>query len=507
MAYEVELVAILVVLLLVFIKNLRKPWKYPPGPPALPIIGSIPFLPTKVLQGFGVSLQDYMADTYGDVSGLYIANVSMVFVSDVEILKALFKSDLMEDRPPISPYHEIRLGTKETGARGLLFSFGQEWKDQRKFSSRKLRELGLGKSSMEGGINGEVCKLIERIKRDHVGKPTSLTLVMNGSIVNSLWVVLAGEELPLDDPKLLTIIEAIDEAIKVNTQPNMFLVRMGDWFVRKFSLDFQSHKKMFDTILDLVQDCIDRHKKNFNPEAECNDFIDEYLKEEDLDEKSLACTLGDLFLAGIETTTTTLIWGFLYLLHHPHVQEKVHLEIDKVLGDNKLATLEDEANLPYTCAVIKEILRHSSIVPKAVPHHTTHSDVHINGMVIPKNSFVWPNLMRIHHDPRYWKDPLVFDPERFYDKENNKCLINSNLIPFGTGKRTCLGQPLAEKELFLFFVGLMKAFKYEVSPENPLPEWGFAAGHKNSFVRCPPKYQMILTPRQTDVQLMNTQII
>ena len=153
-----------------------------------------------------------------------------------------------------------------------------------------------------------------------------------------------------------------------------------------------------------------------------------------------------------------------------------------------------EASLPYTCAVINEIHRRASIAPRALPHWT-NAEVEVNGYVIPKNCVVIGNLMRIHHDERYWNDPMAFNPERFYDKENGKCLNDINLNPFGIGKRFCLGQTLAEKELFLFFVGLMKAFKFEASPEHPLPKCDYNSGFSVGVIRCAPLYKVVLKAR------------
>ena len=92
----------------------------------------------------------------------------------------------------------------------------------------------------------------------------------------------------------------------------------------------------------------------------------------------------------------------------------------------------------------------ASIVPTVA--HLTKEDVEIDGYLIPKDTIVFSNLMRIHYDERYWEDPSAFNPERFYDKEAKKCKKYINLVPFGIGKRFCLGQPLAEKELFLFMI-------------------------------------------------------
>merc|ERR1711892_1132376 len=78
--------------------------------------------------------------------------------------------------------------------------------------------------------------------------------------------------------------------------------------------------------------------------------------------------LLDLFLAGSETSSTTLMWAILFLLHHPEVQTKLHQELDQVVGSSLVSFMDGEKDLLYTKAVIKEVLRCSSIIYAGIPH-------------------------------------------------------------------------------------------------------------------------------------------
>ena len=202
----------------------------------------------------------------------------------------------------------------------------------------------------------------------------------------------------------------------------------------------------------------------------------------------------DLFLAGTETTTSSLMWGILFLLHYPKVQDEVHQELDRVMGDKDTVTYEERTLVPYTCAVINEIHRHASIVKGALPHSVTE-DITIAGYRLPKGTIVVANLLRIHHEEKYWTQPDVFDPERFYDREKGVCLTNPNLMPFSVGKRYCLGQSLAEKEFFMFFVGLLKSFKFKPFEGERLPDCGFKSRSNTGTIRSAPLYKVVLESR------------
>ena len=104
--------------------------------------------------------------------------------------------------------------------------------------------------------------------------------------------------------------------------------------------------------------------------------------------------------------------------------------------------------------------------------------------------------MDIHYDPNYWTNPNEFNPDRFYDKTNNKCVPRERLIPFSIGKRFCLGQSLAEKEYFLFFAGLIQKFEFLPLPGEPLPDIGKDSGITVGTIRGPPIYTCILKPHE-----------
>ncbi len=110
-------------------------------------------------------MQLHLQETYGPISGIYVATRPLVFLSEFGLIKDLYKQYEASGRPKNKPFHEIRFGTEDGTQRGLLASTGQEWVEQRRFTMRQLRDLGFGKSSMEDTINDEVDKFLALLEK------------------------------------------------------------------------------------------------------------------------------------------------------------------------------------------------------------------------------------------------------------------------------------------------------------------------------------------------------
>ncbi|XP_071956503.1 cytochrome P450 2U1-like [Antedon mediterranea] len=151
---------------------------------------------------------------------------------------------------------------------------------------------------------------------------------------------------------------------------------------------------------------------------------------------------------------------------HPEIQEKVFLEIEKIIGLNRNPELKDQTEMPYTTAVICESQRISSASP-LIPRKTNET-ISVSGYTIPPGTMIVANLWAVHHDEAIWKKPYDFVPERFLD-ENGRILTNENLLTFGGGRRMCLGKPLAKMEIFLFFTFLIQHFQFDFPTGSPPP--------------------------------------
>jgi cytochrome P450 family 2 subfamily U polypeptide 1 len=144
------------------------------------------------------------------------------------------------------------------------------------------------------------------------------------------------------------------------------------------------------------------------------------------------------------------------LANHPEVQTRFQNELDDGVPKDRLPSLDDKPRLPYTEAVILEVMRRHIVIPFFVPH-ATFKDTELYGYYIPKGCIVLANAVSAHMDPKTWRDPVNFRPERFLD-ENHTIIGSERVIAFGLGKRSCLGEILGRQKVFLILTSLVQRF-------------------------------------------------
>ena len=120
------------------------------------------------------------------------------------------------------------------------------------------------------------------------------------------------------------------------------------------------------------------------------------------------------------------------MIKYPEVQKKVQNEILTTIGQSRHVRMSDKSNLPYTEAVIQELLRMTCLAPLALPHWIS-ADMELNGVRLTKRTMVFPNLHRITRNPQAFPNPNEFHPERFLDS-NGRYVKNELNIPFGIGR-------------------------------------------------------------------------
>ncbi|KAL3716451.1 hypothetical protein ACJRO7_008106 [Eucalyptus globulus] len=168
----------------------------------------------------------------------------------------------------------------------------------------------------------------------------------------------------------------------------------------------------------------------------------------------------EMFLAGAETSSSTVEWALTELLRDPNSMVKVQAELSRVVGSNRKVQETDIDQLSYLQAVVKETLRLHPPLPFLVPRKAMANTIFM-GYDIPKNTQVFVNSWAIGRDPDVWEDPMAFKPERFIGSKLDYKGQHYEFIPFGAGRRMCAGVPLAHRVLHLALSSLLHEFNWE----------------------------------------------
>lgn len=176
--------------------------------------------------------------------------------------------------------------------------------------------------------------------------------------------------------------------------------------------------------------------------------------------------LVTLFLAGHDTTAHTLNWTWVLLAQNPEKEAKLHEELDRVVA-GRMPNLDDLKQLPYTEMVIKESMR---IYPPAfVFSREAIADTQIGGYDIPAGSVMTIMSRMAHLDPRWYPEPLRFQPER-WTPEFESSLPKGAYIPFGGGPRVCIGNSFAMMEAQLMLATIAQNYRLHLTGDAPEPE-------------------------------------
>lgn len=447
-----------------------------PGPKGLPILGNAHQLSNQLHKDC-----DKLSRDYGDVFRIRIGSKDVVVLNGPEAIRqALVRQSVdFAGRPDLLSFRSFK---NILGENISFTTYSPGWKIHRKLAETTLRTFTAGtqRSTMEEKVIYEVEDLINFWTKDInnnnndktqevVVEPTNTIKL---SVSNVMLSFIIGRRHNLDNQKLLDFLSVSEDFSAATQNGNAadfmpWLRFIAHRLITRFENVLRSYKDWFGTY-------VEEHKKNFQAGSE-KDILDYIITStERMDSKELEAahitretlqsTVYDLFGAGFDTVSSSLLWAILYLITYPEIQDRIYRELQTNVGRDRNPNLEDRENLPFLQAFLSETLRHSCVVPFTIPHSTTR-DVVLGGkynLRIPRDTVVFVNLHSVQHSQEVWGDPERFDPSRFLTadgKDLDRGVVEKTMA-FGVGRRRCMGSELARNELFLYVANLVHRLSF-----------------------------------------------
>ncbi|CAL8124694.1 unnamed protein product [Orchesella dallaii] len=485
-------------LLVLFIRENFGTKKAPPGPFRFPLVGSLIQIamihPTQPYVAFSK-----MREKYGDIMTIKLGSVDAVVFNSGDVMEEYLTKTEFSDRY-CNAWMQERTFHKQLGI--IFGKYPDPWQEMRRFSIRTLRDFGYGKrNKMLSVIHDELTDIVYELKtsiNENNGIHNFDSCYFTISTLNVLWSMLAGVRYEHRDPKLLRILKVMQEMMESCNFGNSFLLaypQWKDWFPNWTGMTLQ--RNCFKEMNGFCQEFIEERRKLGIYKTEPENVVDEFLAEIDAHQhdsdtpytdQQLIAIMNDLFMTGSESTSQTLGWCILYLIHNPKVQEKLQAEIDSVVPKGTFPVPEHESQLHYVRATLAETHRLGSVAPLLGPR-VAGTDTFCGSYFIRKGTYIIANMHGVFRDKKHWKDPENFRPERFLDNGGN--FKNDNwLKPFGFGKRACLGEPLASMNLLYYVTILLQNFSFFPAPNESMPSTepvvGVTNGHQpfRALIKC-----------------------
>ncbi|XP_038714427.1 cytochrome P450 CYP82D47-like [Tripterygium wilfordii] len=462
--------------------NSTKKTKVAPTPSgALPIIGHLPQLskPIPLARTLGS-----MADKYGPIFTIRLGMHRVLVISDSEAVKECFTThDRVLASRPISS-HAKYLGYNSAGF-GFA-PYGAFWRNIRKIvmlellSSQRLSTL---KEVQVSEVNTLISDLYLLCKNEIGPIKVVISDYFERTTLNIITRMIAGKRyfgsVGGDD----------EEAQRVGKIIKGFMYISGAFALSDLIpflgwLDFMQPtvkymKRIFKELDSVAESWVEEHKLKRIDDADPNnkqDFIDVMLSaiyEDSMSghsrETIIKATVLNLIIAGADTTSTTITWILSNLLNNRHTLKLAQEELDQKVGRDRLVQDSDIENLVYLQAIIKETLRLYPPGPLLVPHIGSE-DCTISGYHLPKGTRVFVNAWKMHRNPDVWSNPDKFMAERFLTSNANVDVLGQHfeLLPFGSGRRSCPGMTFALQVVHLMVGRLVQGFEFSTPGDGPV---------------------------------------
>ncbi|XP_054154801.1 steroid 17-alpha-hydroxylase/17,20 lyase-like [Oppia nitens] len=401
-----------------------------------------------------------MSKKYGPVFTLYMGNTPQIMITDSVIAREAFNQNNFAGRPD--------------GFSGKIFKndivfadYGHHWEALRRVAHAAVLKYSTNKQVVNVAVDC-VDKTVEAmLEREGPNKPIDPLNYTYLMFLNILANSVFGENYNFDDPEFRQLKYMLKDSLE-ELGPRMMLWEFSPivrWIDQKY---VRKYREYIENIRIFIGKKFKSHYRDYNPDIE-RDFCDALIAAKNdairdgkesadyLIDDNLLMSLMDLFFAGTDTTHFTFRWLLLVLAYYPAIQTRLRQEILAEIGD-RMPSHEDRHRCHYLMSYISETLRFRNVIPMGV-YHKSVTTSRIGDYTIPEGMpvFVYQGFI-LRDDNTNWPNADQFIAERFLDSDGHYMTTRSPaFIPFGVGRRVCLGEKLAIADLFLVLVRFLQS--------------------------------------------------
>ncbi|XP_073701829.1 sterol 26-hydroxylase, mitochondrial-like [Garra rufa] len=414
-------------------------------------------------------LQLYENQDCGSLYRVNVGNLQSICINSVDLLEELLRKDeKFPSRGQMDVWREHR------GMKGISYGpfteEGEKWYNLRKVLNKRMLHP---KDSAQYGdvVNAVVTDFIKRIYYLREMSPTGdlvsdltnqlyrFSLEGISSILFETRIGCLEKEIPAETQDFInSIAQMFTYNVHVVFLPNWTrnYLPFWKWYINGWDGIFKFARKMIDMKMEEIQKRVDGNQEV------AGEYLTYLLSNVKMSSKEVYGSVSELLLAGVDTTSNTMLWTLYLLSRHPEVQDTLYQDVTRVLKDDRIPTAEEANSIPYLKAVIKETLRMYPVVPMNT-RHISENDLVIGGHFFPKETSFALCHYAIGHDEKIFPEPWKFKPERWLrDGRTRPNPFGS--IPFGFGVRGCVGRRIAELEMHLVLARLIKLFEFRPDP-------------------------------------------
>uniref|UniRef100_A0A7I4XZE0 Cytochrome P450 n=1 Tax=Haemonchus contortus TaxID=6289 RepID=A0A7I4XZE0_HAECO len=483
--YSVAIIYLLVWLYYEKVEN------YPKGPRPYPIVGN---LLTLNISKLSKEIEKY-SKIYGGIFTIWLPKPHVV-IAGYEHAKEAFSKNGDDYACRCETFPETIFQNATT--RGVIYSQGYKWDEQRRMAHFMLKSMEMGKNLMVEQVLLSAEDFLKHLSSMSNREEVCLKGPTEVFVANNINKMLFGFSYEYDNcDRLVKIIDGCNTLFKKMKGSKLTLFGHVFPVIYRFSLLRYFAMERFRRILrgpsQIIKEDVARALKSYsvNQEPEC--FVQAYDQKMHcspaLNEDKLLELCMDFFMAGMESTTLTLRWATLLLAAHTDKQEKIREEILSVLGHDGKPNSSAWAEMRYTRAAIQEIQRFTNIVPVSVTHRTIRTTT-IETIRIPADTLV---MSSANHTMAYlpaFENGHEFQPERFLEVDGipaDKAHF-LHLCPFPLDEKQCTREEMVRVELIVFLVALLRYYKV-------MPVEG-------QVIDLEPTFATLLIPKQQPLQLI-----